>query len=191
MQVKKQQLELDMQQQTGSKSGKEYVKAVYGHPTCLTFIQITWCKTARWSQNAIYNSDRISIISNMQMMPLNGREWRRTKEPLDEGERGEWKRVNVGLKLNIRTTKIMASGPITSWQIESGNSNRFYFLVLQNHFRQWLQPWNSKMLAPWHKSCDKPRLCIKKQRHYFADNGPSSQSYGFSHSHVWMWQFSL
>ena len=44
MQVKKQQLELDMQQQTGSKPGKEYVKAVYGHPTCLTFIQIIWCK---------------------------------------------------------------------------------------------------------------------------------------------------
>ena len=124
------------------------------------------------------------------MMPLNGREWRGTKEPLDEGERGEWKRVNIGLKLNIRTTKIMASGPITSWQIESGNSNRFYFPVLQNHFRQWLQPWNSKMLAPWHKSYDKPRLCIKKQRCYFADKGPSSQSYGFSSSHVWMWEFS-
>ena len=124
------------------------------------------------------------------MMPLNGREWRGTKEPLDEGERGEWKRVNVGLKLNIRKTKIMASGPITSWQIESGNSDRFYFLVLQNHFRQWLQPRNSKMLTPWHKSYDKPRLCIKKQRHYFAAKGPSSQSYGFSSSHVWIWEFS-
>ena len=44
-----------------------------------------------------------------------GRKWRRTKEPLDESERGEWK---VGLKLNIQKTKIMASGPITSWQID-------------------------------------------------------------------------
>ena len=42
------------------------------------------------------------------------------------------------------------------------------------------------MLAPWKKSYDKPRQCIKKQRHYFADKGPLSQSYGFSSSHVWM-----
>ena len=44
------------------------------------------------------------------------------------------------------------------------------------------------MLAPWKKSYDKPRQCIKKQRHYFADKGPLSQSYGFSSSHVWMWE---
>ena len=49
----------------------------------------------------------------------------------------------VGLKLNIRKTKIMASGPITSWQIEnSGNSEKIYFGGLQNHCRWWLQPWN-------------------------------------------------
>ena len=44
-----------------------------------------------------------------------------------------------------------------------------------------------KMLAPWKKSCDKPRHCIKKHRHHFADKGPFSQSYGFSSSHVQMW----
>ena len=44
------------------------------------------------------------------------------------------------------------------------------------------------MLAPWKKSYDKPRQHIKKQRHYFADKGPSSQSYRFSSSHVWMWE---
>ena len=43
------------------------------------------------------------------------------------------------------------------------------------------------MLAPWKKSYDQPRQHIKKQRHYFANKGPSSQSYGFSSSHVWMW----
>ena len=43
-----------------------------------------------------------------------------------------------------------------------------------------------KMLAPWKKSYDQLRQLIKKQRHYFADKGPSSQSYGFSNSHVWM-----
>ena len=47
----------------------------------------------------------------------------------------------VGLKLNIQETKIMASGPITSWQ-KDGNSKRFYFGGLQNHCRWWLQPWN-------------------------------------------------
>ena len=52
----------------------------------------------------------------------------------------------VGLKLNIQKTKIMASGPITSWEIDGetvdGNSVRLYFFGLQNHCRWWLQPWN-------------------------------------------------
>ena len=46
------------------------------------------------------------------------------------------------------------------------------------------------MLTPWKKRYDQPRQHIKKQRHYFADKGPSSQSYGFSSSHVWMWELS-
>ena len=44
------------------------------------------------------------------------------------------------------------------------------------------------MLTPWEKSYDQPRQCIKKQRQYFANKGPSSQGYGFSSSHVWMWE---
>ena len=44
------------------------------------------------------------------------------------------------------------------------------------------------MLAPWKKSYDRPRQCIKKQRHHFADKGPCNQNYGFSSSHVWMWE---
>ena len=52
----------------------------------------------------------------------------------------------------------------------------------------WLQPWNQKTLAPWKKSYDLPRQHIKKQRHYFANKCPSSQGYGFSSSHVWMWE---
>ena len=53
--------------------------------------------------------------------------------------------LNVGLKLNIQKTKIMASCPITSWHVDggkNGNSDGFYFLGLQNHCRWWLQPWN-------------------------------------------------
>ena len=70
----------------------------------------------------------------------------------------------------------------------NGNSDRLYFLGLQNCCRWWLQPWNYKMLAPWKKSYDKPRVCIKKQRHYFADKGLPSQSYVFSSSHIWTWE---
>ena len=62
------------------------------------------------------------------------------------------------------------------------------FFGLQNHCRWWLQPWNSKTPAPWKKSYDQPRQHIKKQRHYFANKGPSSQIYGFSSSHVQMWE---
>ena len=71
---------------------------------------------------------------------------------------------------------------------KSGNSGRFYFLGFPNYCGWWQQPWNSKMLAPWKESYDKPRQCIKKQRHHFAGKGPCSQSYGFSSSHVWMWE---
>ena len=72
--------------------------------------------------------------------------------------------------------------------VNSGDSERLYFLGLQNHCRWCLQPWNQEMLPPWKKSYDKTRQHTKKQRHYFADKWPSSQSYGFSSSHVWMWE---
>ena len=62
----------------------------------------------------------------------------KTKEPHDESGRGEWK---TGLKLNIQKTKIMASGPITSWQID-GVTVRNYSFGFQNHCRWWLQSWN-------------------------------------------------
>ena len=59
---------------------------------------------------------------------------------------------------------------------------------LQNHCRWWLQPWNLKMLTPWKKRYDQPRQLMKKERRYFANKGLFSQSYGFSSSHVWMWE---
>ena len=84
----------------------------------------------------------------------------------------------------------MASGPITSWQIdrETMGTERIHFGGLQNHCRWWLQPWNEKTLTSWKKSYDQPRQHIKKQRHYFANKGPFSQSYCFSSDHVWMWE---
>ena len=71
----------------------------------------------------------------------------------------------------------------------SRDSDRLYLGELQNHCRWLLQPWNWRTLAPWKKSCDQPRQHIQKQRHYFANKGPSNQSYLFS-SHVCMWELN-
>ena len=71
----------------------------------------------------------------------------------------------------------------------NGISDRLYFPGLQNLCRWWLQPWNWNTFAPWKKSYDKPKQHIKKQRHYFTSKFLCSQRYGFSSSHVWMWEF--
>ena len=93
----------------------------------------------------------------------------------------------VGLKFNIQKTKIMASRPITSWQIDGETMETVTDFIMEG----------SKITAdgdcshelkdtPWKKSYNQPREHIKKQRHYFANKGPSSQRYGFSSSHIWM-----
>ena len=95
----------------------------------------------------------------------------------------------VSLKLNIQKMKIKASGPITSWQIDGETVETVSDFILGG----------SKITADcdcsheikrcllfWKESYDQPRQHILKQRHYFANKGPSSQGYGFSSSHVWM-----
>ena len=94
----------------------------------------------------------------------------------------------VCLKLNIQKAKIMASGPITSRQIDMKTVDTvtdFIFLGSKvtadgdcSH--------EIKTLTPWKENYDQPRQHIKKQRHYVANKGPSSQGYGFSSGHVWM-----
>ena len=93
-----------------------------------------------------------------------------------------------GLKLNIKRTKIMVAGPITSWQIDGETMETVTdFLFLSSKITADGDCSSEiKMLAPRKKSYDTPTRCIKKQRRYFASKGPSSQSYGFSSSHVWM-----
>ena len=144
MQVRKQQLELDMEQQTGSKSGKEYVKAVYCHPAYLTYMQSTSWETLGWMKHKLESRlpGEISITSDMQITPPFGRKQRRTKEPLEESERREWKswlktQHSENEDHGIRSHHFMAN----RWG-NSGNSKRLYFLGLQNHCRWWLQPWN-------------------------------------------------
>ena len=126
MQVKKQQLELAMEQQTGSKLGKEYVKAVYCHPAYLTYMQRTSWEMLGWVKHKLESRlpGEISITSDMQMTPLMGRKWRRTKKLLDESEREEWK---IGLKLNIQKTN-HGIRPITSWEIDGETVRDFIFL---------------------------------------------------------------
>ena len=94
----------------------------------------------------------------------------------------------VSLKLNIQKTKIMASGPITSWQIhgETVETITDFIFLGSKITADGDCSHEIKILAPWKKSYDKPRQCIEKQKHHFANKGPSSQSYGFSNSHVWM-----
>ena len=94
----------------------------------------------------------------------------------------------AGLKLNIQKTKIMASDPITSWQIDGETMETVTdLIVLGSKITEDGDCSNEiKMLAPWKKSYDQPRQHIKKQRHYFADKSLSHQSFGFSSSHVWM-----
>ena len=96
----------------------------------------------------------------------------------------------VGLKFNIQKTKIMASGPITSWQIDGETMETWRDFILGG----------SKITADGDCSHEIKRCLllgrkamtkldsILKSRHYFANKGPSSQSYGFSSSHVWMWE---
>ena len=91
MQDKQQQLELDMEQQTSSKLGKEYIKAVYCHPAYLIYMQSTSCEMPSLMKHKLKSRlpGEIPITSDMQMTPPYGRKLRRTKEPLDEGEGGK------------------------------------------------------------------------------------------------------
>ena len=96
----------------------------------------------------------------------------------------------AGLKLNIQKTKIMVSGPITLWQIEGETMEtvRDYVFGGSKITADGDCHHEIKTLAPGKKRYDQPGQHIKKQRHYFANKGPSSQSYGFSSSHVEMWE---
>ena len=100
------------------------------------------------------------------------------------------KSEKAGLKLSIQKAKIMASGPITSWQIDGETMETMTdFIFLGSKITADGDCSHEiKDAAPWNKSYDKPRQNTKKQRYHFTDKGPYSQSYGFSGSHVWMWE---
>ena len=111
MQDKKQQLEPDMEQQTGFKLGKEYDKAIYRHSAYLTSMQSTSCKMLGWMKIARRNIYNVRYANDTTLMA----ESKELKGLLMKVKEESQK---FGLKLNIQKTKIMASGPITSWQID-------------------------------------------------------------------------
>ena len=136
-QFKKQQLELDVEQWTGSKLGKEYIKAVYCHPAYLTSMQRTSCKMLGWMNHKLESGLlRYQQPQICRWYHPDGRNWRGTKEPLDEGERGEWKNW-LQTQHSENEDHGIWSHQLTAnrWE-KNGNNGRFYFLELQNHCRQ-------------------------------------------------------
>ena len=172
-----------MEQQIGSKLGKEYVNAVYCHPVNLTYMQSTSWEMPDWMSSKL-ESRLLEEILKPQIWRSHhpyGRKLRGTKEPLDEGESGEGKH---SLKLSIQNMKIMAFSPITPWQIDGETMETvtdFIFfgskITVDGDCRHEIK---RRKAAPWKKSYSKPRHCIKKQRHHFPNKDPSHQSYGFS-----------
>ena len=130
MPVKKQQVELGVDQWTGSKLGKEYIKAVYCHSVYLTYMQSTSCEMPGWMKHKLESRlpGEISITSDMA----------ESKEELKSLlMKVKVESEKVGLKLNIQKIKIIASGPITSWQIDGVTMETVtdFIFWLQNHCR--------------------------------------------------------
>ena len=96
----------------------------------------------------------------------------------------------AGLKLNIQKAKTMASGPITSWEIdgEAVETVRDFILGASKITADGDCSHEIKRHLLLRRKAMTNLQCIKKQRYHFADKGPYSQSYSFSSSHVWMWE---
>ena len=147
-----------MEQQTGSKSGKECIKAVYCHPVYLTYMESTSWEMLDWKKHKLESGlpGEISITSDMQIHGPYGRKQRRPKSLLKEESE------KVGLKLNIQKTKIMASGPITSWQIDGETVETVADFIFSGTADVDCSH-EIKTLAPWKKSYDKLRQHIKNR----------------------------
>ena len=112
----------------------------------------------------------------------NGRKWRGTKEHLDEMKEESEK---VGLK-----STFMASSPIISWQQmgKQWKQCQTLFFWAPKSLQMVTAAMKLKDMCSLEESYDQPRQHLKKQRHYFTNKSLSSQGYGFSSSHVWMWE---
>ena len=139
-----------MEQQTGPKLRKEYIKAVYCHLAYLTSMQSASCEILGWMKHKL-ESREISITSDWPLLLWQKHYHADDITLMAESEEQlkslwwKWKmNEKFGLKLNIQKSKTMASGPITSWQIDGKTMETvtdFTWGGLQNHCRLWLQPW--------------------------------------------------
>ena len=156
MQVRKQQLELDVEQQTASKQDKEYVKAVFCQPAYLTYMQS--------------NINKLRYGDDITLMAESEEELKSLLMKVKESEK-------VGLKLNIQKTR--------SWHLvpslhgkqmgKQWNQCQTLFFGAPKSLQMVIAAMKLKD-ASWKKSYGKPSQCIKKQRHYFTRKGPYSQS---------------
>ena len=172
----------------GSKLGNQCVKAVCCHPAYLTYMQSMSCEILGWMKHKLElrllgeNINNLRYADDTTLMAESEEELKSLLMKVkEESEKG-------GIKLNIQKTKIMACGPIISWQIDGETKETV------TDFTFWVSRLTAdgdysheiKTLALWKKSYNKLRQHIKKQRHHFASKGPYNQSHDFSSSHVWM-----
>ena len=181
MQDKNQQLEPDMEQQSGSKLGKEYVKALYCHLAYLTYMQSASYEMPGWMKHKPESRlpGEISITSDIQMTPS-------LRQKAKRNYRASWwkweRRVKkAGLKQHSKNKEhgIWSHHFMTNRWGNNGNSERLYFLGLRN----------LQMVTVAMKLKD---ACSLEEKlwptYYFTNKGPYSQSYGLSSNHVWMWE---
>ena len=122
-------------------SRREYWSGV---PLPSQYMQTTLCEVPGWMKHKLESRlpGEISITSDMQIYNPYGRKWRGTKEPLDESERGEWKIWLKTLHSEKKDHGIWSHHFMANRWGNNGNSDKLYFLGLQNHCRLWQQPWN-------------------------------------------------
>ena len=179
MQVKKQQLETDMEQQTGSKLGTEYIKAVYCHCAYLTYMNM-------WNVRLDEAQAGIKIVGR-NINNLRYADDTTLKSLLMKVKESE----KVGLKLNIQKTKIMASGPITSLQIDREKMQTvtdFLFLGSKITADSDCSHEIKRQLSLGRKAMANLKSILKSRDITLPKNSPYSQSYRFSSSHVQMWE---
>ena len=169
-----------MEQQTGSKLGQEYVKAIHCHPAYL------------YAEYIMRNAGLDETQAGIKIVGRNINNLRYADDTSLMAESEEELKVKesekAGLKLDIQKTKIMASGPITSWGIDGETvetvADFSFFDSTITEDDDCSHKIKRDLLLE--EKYDQPRQHIKQQRHYFANKGLSSQGYGFSSGHVWM-----
>ena len=188
MQVKKQQLELNMEQQTGSKSGNEYIKAVYCHPAYLTS-----CKMSGWIKIKIAgrNISNLRYADDTTLMTESVEELKSLLMKVKEESENVDLKLNIQKKktLNIQKTKIMTSSSIISWEIDKETMETvtdFIFLGSKITADGDYSHEIKRQLLLGRKAMTNLGSILKSRDITLPTKVLSSQSYGFSSSHVWM-----